>query len=274
MTLNYPSGHKGSFEVKMDLASLLGLAVPGVPSSAQRVQPPYQEYSSGSSRTPVAGRRTIFQPRGDGFRILPPELRNRIYNLLFVKEEPVHLHAGYDFSRSGQFLSVQRQVRQEGASVLYGENQFIFSRSSYGLGCWFDDHVPETGYGHVRRCFDAIGDHNISLLKDVIFILSDAPKATTPYLDVDERRFVNDAQLRGCLKRLGKHGKLDTISIQFDGKRMVTRSDVDFLTALTSIMAKYVSLQGNLDWKIKREICGFMLFPGSEGPVMRAWNKP
>lgn len=126
----------------------------------------------------------------------------------------------------------------------------------------------------MRRCFEAIGDHNISLLRDVTFVLCDALTATTPYLDADERRFVNDAQLRGCLKRLGKHGKLDTITIHFDGKRMVMRSDVDFLTALTSIMAKDVNLTGNLDPKIKREIYGFMLFPGSEGPVMRAWNKP
>lgn len=274
MTFNYPPGHRGPFEVKMDLASLLGHPVPGVSSSTRLVGPPYQQYVSASEQQLTSGGQAIIQSPGKGFHSLPPELRNRIYRLLFVKRQPVQLHAGRNLARSSQFLCFQRQVCQEGASVLYGENKFVFDRSPHRIGRWFDDYIPETAYGHVEECLRVIGHHNISLLKDVTFIFTDAAKFTTPELDPEDRRFVNDAQLQRCLKRLGKFGKLDTITLNFDGKRMVTRTDRDFLDALTTIMAKEVHLKGSFDTKIKAEILDFMVFPGSAGPLMSAWNKP
>lgn len=277
ITFNYPSGHRGPFEVKMDFASLLGLAIPGASSSMRSVRPPYQQYASAtdaSTQQLTNGGQVIIQAQGKGFHSLAPELRNRVYRLLFVKKQPVQLHAGRNFSRSSQFLCFQRQVHQEGASVLYGENMFVFDRSPHRIGRWFDDYIPETGYGHVEECLRVIGHHNISLLKDVTFIFTDAAKFTTPELDPEDRRFVNDAQLQRCLKRLGKYGKLDTITLNFDGKRMVTRTDRDFLGALTTIMANEVHLKGSFDTKIKAEILDFMVFPGSAGPLMSAWNKP
>jgi len=277
MTFNYPSGHQGPFELKMDLATLLGLVTPGGPSSSRSIQPPYQQYASAmdtSQQQLTKGRQIVIQSPGKGFHSLPPELRNRVYRMLFVKNRPVQLHAGWNLSRSSQFLSYQRQVHQEGASILYGSNYFVFTRSAYRVGRWFASKISETGYSHIEKCLRTIGHHNISLMRDVTFVLTDASKATNPNLTNDQRRFVNDTTLHRCFRLLGKHGNLDTFTVDFQGKRMVMRSDIVFLDALTTIKAKEVHIKGSLDPKIEWEVDDFLTYPGKSEPLMRAWNKP
>lgn len=278
MSFNYPSGHQGPFQVKIDLASLLGLVTSGDSSSLRGIQSPYQQYASASDSTQqqlTKGGQVVFESPSKGFHSLPPELRNRIYRMLFVKKQPVHLHAGYNLSRSSQFLSYQRQVYQEGASILYGLNKFVFTRSGYRVGRWFDSSISETGYSHIEECLRAIGHNNISLMQHVTFVFTDACRGTTPELTIESRRFVNDPNLERCLRRLGKYAKnLKTLTVNFQGKRMVTRTDKVFLDALATVMAKKVEIKGNLDPKIEREVKDFLIFPGSSGPWMKVWNKP
>jgi len=277
MTFNYPSGHQGSFKLRMDLGSLLGLAAPGGPSSLPSIKPPYQQYApavSSTRRQIINSRRIIIQSPSKGFHILPPELRNRVYRMLFVKKQPVQLHAGRDLSRSSQFLSYQRQVHQEGVGILYGLNRFVFTRSAYHVGRWFDPVISATGYSHVEECLRTIGRHNTSLLKHVTFVFTDVSKNTNPDITIDERRFVNDKTLHRCLRWLGKYSKLDTLTVDFQGTRMVMRSDIYFLDALTTIVAKELHIKGSLDPKIEYEVEDYMTFPGKSEPLMRAWNKP
>lgn len=278
MSFNYPSGHEGPFQVKIDLASLLGLVNSGDSSSLRAIQSPYQQYASAPDSIQqqlTKGGQIVFESPRLGFHSLPPELRNRIYRMLFVKKQPVQLHSGYNLSRSSQFLSYQRQVYQEGASILYGLNKFVFTRSSYRVGRWFDSTISETGYSHVEECLRAIGHNNLSLMRHVAFVFTDACRITTPELTLETRRFVNDPDLERCLRRLGKYAKnLKTLSVNFQGKRTVARTDKVFLDALTTIMAEKVEIRGNLDTKIEKEVKDFLIFPGSSGPWMKVWNKP
>ena len=251
----------------MDSASLLGLGTPGGPSS---FQPPHQQYAlapDSNQQQRVKNAQIIMQSPRYGFHSLPPELRNRIYRMLFVSPIKIELHAGHDLSLAAQFLRCQRQVHQEGAGILYGLNQFRFSRSDYRVGRWFDSYIAQTAYTHVEECLRAIGHHNISLMRDVTFAFSDAHKPSTGDLSPYQRRFANDRSLQRSLKRLGKYGQLQTLTLEFRGKRMVTRGDQAFLQALTTIMAKEVHIVGNLDPKIRSEVLDCLVFPGHTKPL-------
>ncbi|KAI9878293.1 MAG: hypothetical protein M1830_001350 [Pleopsidium flavum] len=265
LTFNCPPGQQGPFIVNLDLGSLLGIAAAQTSSSMGTVKPPYQQFASSND---FPG--TIM---GKGFASLPPELRNRVYRLLLVRNKPVQFQVKRNNSRTAVFLRTSRQIYQEGRSILYGENQFVFSRVSDRTGAWFVPSRKEIGYTDMERFFRAIGPYNTSMLKNITINLSDALSPVTPELDPEDRRFVNDESLQRVLKIMGKHSKLKTIRLDFGGKRMVMRADTEFLDALTSFMAENVEIEGKIDAKIEKEVLLFMEYPGPLEPTLRSWNK-
>ena len=67
-----------------------------------------------------------------GFNSLPPEIRNRIYRMLFVGN-PVELIFRANNSRSAALLATCKEIEREGSSILYGENVFCFRPRFYNI---------------------------------------------------------------------------------------------------------------------------------------------
>lgn len=264
ITFNCPPGHRGPFVVNLDLGSLLG--VKSLKTATQVVKPPYQQFAEDGD---VVGQ------NGIGFSSLPPELRNAIYHLVFVRgdKKPVQFQSGQDNCLSAAFLRTSRQIYQEGRTVLYGSNRFHFMRKYAKVGPWYATSRTEVAYSDMERFFNAIGSYNTSLLRNLKLDFFDAIPALTQDLEPEERRFVNDESLRRSLRFLGKHSKLDLLLIRFEARRVVNRSDIEFLDALTTVIAKKVKLDGKLDAKIHKEVWDHMTYPGKSEPLMFAWNK-
>jgi hypothetical protein len=87
---------------------------------------------------------------------LPPEIRNMIYEFLFVQEEPVEIIPGYSrpiagssratrlsLARGVVFLRTCRQIYHEAVGILYSRNRFaMLSRDRYRR--FFEDWFFET----------------------------------------------------------------------------------------------------------------------------------
>ncbi len=97
-----------------------------------------------------------------GFLKLPPEVRNKIYDLLFLSKHPVDFTANQNHSHSAQFLSTCKTVYNEGRAVLYGNNSFHFTRDSRVRANYFDQVWAEVGFKDVRRFLGDIRPHNVS----------------------------------------------------------------------------------------------------------------
>ncbi|KAI9878294.1 MAG: hypothetical protein M1830_001351 [Pleopsidium flavum] len=275
LTFNCPPGQRAPFVVRLDLGSLLGIANAQASSVLGSGQTPFQRYTTAAGVPKTSQRlgQHLLSTSGKGFHSLPPELRNRVYRLLFVRQA-VRFQFGGDNSRSSSFLRCSRQIYQEGRSVLYSANKFIFDRCSDRIGHYYDKYRPEVGYSDVEQFIRDIGQFNLSLIKEVNFNLTDADPKEIPELGVEPRRFVNNAALQRVLVLFGKYGKLDNLKIDFAGKRMVTKADKEFLEALTTVMAKEVKLVSKIDCKLEMEITYYMVFPGPSEPWIPSWNKP
>ena len=192
-----------------------------------------------------------------GFTDLPYELRVGIYREIFVKKRPLHFTSKEGFSRSSQFLRTCKLVYEEGREIMYGENSFHFSRSSQTRGTYFESDWREIGFKDTRRFLEDIGPANISLLKYVSFLLSDAPPSITPYLEEEQRRCVNDPVLHRVFKLLGSQAILNKFAVAFQVRRTVVPSDYVFLKALSSINCHELS-QPRKWWSTNRLSYGIM----------------
>ncbi|KAK5121489.1 hypothetical protein LTR85_005322 [Meristemomyces frigidus] len=56
---------------------------------------------------------------------LPAEIRNAIYTLALVKDEPINVGYFEAFLREPGLLAANRQIRREGMPIFYGANTFI-----------------------------------------------------------------------------------------------------------------------------------------------------
>ncbi|KAI4134707.1 MAG: hypothetical protein LQ347_001289 [Umbilicaria vellea] len=240
LTFNVPQGHKGLFEVHIDLASLFGLSTTVTPTQiSTTVKTATADTTAKSPIKPFSFLLAIVPKVGTGFNSLPAELRNRIYRLLFVGE-PFEFRTGKNFSRSAAFLRTSKRIHEEGRTVLYGENDFCFQRQHNPRGNFYDGSWKEVGYKDVRRFLEMIGFVNISLIRSVKIDFDDAAPSTSPGSTVEQRRFLNDPHLIHFLKLLGLHGKLDYIKMGFYGRRYVYMSDKNFLDTLRQIKANKV----------------------------------
>lgn len=169
-----------------------------------------------------------------GFMVLPFELRLRVYRMTFINECPIQFTKRQDFNNRAHFLRVCRQVAVEGTEVLYGQNSFHFERSSGKRGKWFQKDWPEIGFKDVRRFLETIGPSNISKLKHLSFILEDTSGYSLD-LELQQRRYVNDAVLQQVFNLIGAHTILDKLAIIFAGRAQLLMTDYWFLKSLTSI---------------------------------------
>jgi hypothetical protein len=131
-------------------------------------------------------------------------------------------------------------VHNEGCSILYGENTFVFKRH-YSTRAPFWEVVPkEIGYQDVLQFLKMIGPENIQYLRDVNMYFDDALPGKTTYLDSHEkRRYINDDYLLNCLRIL-RDAKLRKFGMLFGGRRQLFKSDVKFLGRLEQIKADEV----------------------------------
>lgn len=240
LTFNVPQGHKGPFEVHINLASLPGLATTGTTTQlSTAVKTATADMKPKSPINPFKFLLASVPEPGTGFNSLPAELRNRIYRLLFVGE-PFEFRTGKNFSRSAAFLRTSKRIYEEGRTVLYGENDFCFQRQHNPRGNFYDASWKEVGYKDVRRFFEMIGTVNISLIRSVKIDFDDGAPSTSPGSTVEQRRFLNDPHLIHTLKLLGKHGELDYIKMGFYGRRYMYMSDKKFLDILRDIKSNKV----------------------------------
>lgn len=175
-----------------------------------------------------------------GFTDLPPELRNKIYRLAFVRDNTFQIPAcrpwgAGDLCQSSQFLSTCKLVHNEGCSVLYSENTFAFERHESTRGTFYEYEPKEIGYLDALQFFKMIGSENIQYLRDLKIVFNDARPSDTPHASSNEdRRYMTDDVLINVLRVL-RHAKLRKLSVAFMGRRQLQRSDVKFLGYLEQI---------------------------------------
>ena len=174
------------------------------------------------------------------FMRLPPELRNRVYRMVLVTDTPIVFHMRSNFERSGQFLRACRDIAQEGADVMYGENSFHFERTAEKRGKFWEKTWKEVGFKDIRRFLETIGPANVSKLKYLSFSFEDGIPYLNPGLDLAERRFVNDPVLHRVFDIISANAVLSRIDVAFCGRSQVQLTDYHFLKSLSGIRSPSV----------------------------------
>ena len=95
----------------------------------------------------------------------------------------------------------------------------------------------------VRKFLKMIGPSNTSLIRHVSLQLEDATPCLNPdTMTHDARRFVHDDALMSTLRHLGDYAQLQTLKMNFHGRRKVETTDDRFLTYLKRVKADTVEL--------------------------------
>ncbi|KAF2656047.1 hypothetical protein K491DRAFT_597767 [Lophiostoma macrostomum CBS 122681] len=232
LQFNIPLGFHGPLVVKLDRSLLTGADAPPV------LMHPLQVGQKADSPPPA--------PRKSGTTIadLPAELRNKIYRALFVTDSKLDFNDPSNFCRSAQFLYCSRLIHSEGCSVLYGENTFHFDRNKATRRPFYGQ-LKEIGYKDVRLFLKTIGPENLAYLRDIEFTFDDASPGATPDLSHEGRRYINDEHLKDCL-RIFRGAKLRKISLDFQGRRSLQKTDTKFLSYLEQIKVDQVIAK---EWK-------------------------
>lgn len=242
LTFNVPPGHSGPFVINLDVAALMGMTIqPNRNAKHKKTSLRLSTDSDLSSRLSRKSERpqSPVQERA-GFLSLPPELRNEIYRLAFVlpRKERFDLGKPSNFARSSALLRTCRQVHEEGRTILYSENTFLFQRNTSARTQRWTTDVREVGFKDLRFFLKSIGPTNISFLRHIIFLLEDAVPSLNPHLtSAEERRFVHDDYLMASLKLLGLYGALSHLDLAFYGRKTVSKTDVRFLDYLRGVKA-------------------------------------
>lgn len=234
LTFNIPLGYHGPMTVKL---------TPGILHSAEGARHDMETRPASKKKTKALPppQDAVTNAKSEGFGRLPPEIRNRVYELLFKDADEFKFHTPDNFCKSAQFLRTCKLVYSEGCSVLYSENKFVFDRNRHQRARYWEPIPKEIGYTDVRRFLKDIGPENLSYLRDVKIIFEDASPAATPYLPSHEsRRYVNDQHLIDCLRILAQT-KLQKFTINFHGRRALLKTDVRFLSYLEQIKADEVT---------------------------------
>lgn len=237
LQFNVPLGFHGPLFVKLD-SSMLQVDEEGASHGMRKGQ-------TKKARTtgPTIAEAKV-QKRRTGFTDLPPELRNTIYRHMFVRKNQDFKIFRRDrdtagnppsMSQSAQFLRTCKMVHNEGCSILYGENTFVFDRSQGVRGPFYVSEPKEIGYQDMLQFLRMIGAENLQYLRDLKLCLDDAaPKDTTYLRSNEDRRFLNDEVLINCLRIL-RSSKLRSLALCFIGRRMIWPSDGKFLGYLEQV---------------------------------------
>lgn len=177
-------------------------------------------------------------------RLTLPELRNKVYRLLFRTKDKVDFVDPSDVPRSGAFLRTCKQVYEEGRTVLYGENSFYFGRNKELRRPFWVSERKEIGYKDLRLFLHTIGLGNIAYLRHLWLCFDDAAPSAVPHLRRnEERRYVHDSHLIECLKVLAKHARLKKMTFTFWGRKTLALTDSRFLDYLCKVKADQVEFK-------------------------------
>lgn len=194
---------------------------------------------SGRAATPESFVELRANPQYACFLELEPDLRNRIYRDLLVRDEPVGFNPCPDLSRTAAILRTCRQVHQEASEILYGENAFHLDRTSQRRGTLYSTSWREVGYKDMRRFIETIGQSNVSKIRFLSLALSDAAPVYSPELTADQRRYFNDPVLHYILRLIGQSGAvLEKFVVDFSGKGALEISHASFIRAFTTITCR------------------------------------
>jgi hypothetical protein len=173
---------------------------------------------------------------------LPPELRNTVYQHVFVRKDMLQVPQRRDrpgLCLSAQFLRTCKLVHDEACSILYGSNAFHFERHHDTRAPFWEPKLKEIGYQDVLQFLKMIGAENIQYLRDIRIDFEDALPKNCPDLNIEARRYIVDEYLMNCLRIL-RNAKLRKVSVMFYGRRQLLKSDVKFLGYLEQIKADEV----------------------------------
>ncbi|KAF2495621.1 hypothetical protein BU16DRAFT_394462 [Lophium mytilinum] len=251
LTFHIPPGFKGPLVVRLDHKLL---ATAGADSSSTKhsidhgsrlwFAKRHRKTSKTMTKRPAKVAAGTHRPSATGFLKLPPELRNKIYKLLFVSQSELRFN-NPQFSLSSAFLRTCKQVHDEGRSILYGEGTFVFERNRLSRSPFWDPVAKEIGYKDMRRFLTMIGD-NLALLRQVRVVFEDATPSSLPYVrSQEERRFIHDEHLIECLRIL-RRAELKKFTLCFHGRKTLTEYDgASFLGRVCEIQADKVDIISN-----------------------------
>ena len=98
-----------------------------------------------------------------------------------------------------------------------------------------------------------IGPENRAYLRDIEFTFDDSSPSATPDLSHEGRRYINDDYLMDCLRIL-RGAKLRKISLDFQGRRALQKTDIRFLSALEQIKVDEVTTKEWKKWSYTNKI--------------------
>ncbi|KAK7633914.1 hypothetical protein IWX49DRAFT_128520 [Phyllosticta citricarpa] len=239
LTLNIPPGFSGPVHFTID-KKLLQTAKRQRKETSAPVQHKSQTESKPSND----------KPKENLILKLPPELRRRIYNLLFKTEDALSIHDPHNFGLSSAFLRTCKQIHDEGCAVLYSDNHFGLTRNPEMRAPLWIKEKKEVGYHDLHLWLETIGPVNIARLRCVTLALSDAlPSARgigmwpcvlnfvfTKLMHLaEERKFVRDDHLIHSLRMLARYGKLQEIDIVLSSRKPILRTDFRFMDSLRRV---------------------------------------
>lgn len=262
LQFNVPLGFHGPLFVKLDSA-LLKDNEDGARHDMHKVQS--KKARTGDSPPKVAA----VAVQSKSFTDLPPELRNTVYRHAFVRREALRIPQRPTLPglcQSAQFLRTCKLVHDEGCSILYGENEFLFQRHHDTRAPFWEPKLKEIGYQDVLQFLKMIGPENIQYLRDIQIDFDDALPKNAPESNIESRRYVVDEYLMNCLRML-RDAKLRKVSLTFFGRRQLFKSDVRFLGYLEQIKADEVVKLPTV-WHMQ-EKAGNWVWPGIKEQMTR-----
>jgi hypothetical protein len=235
LQFNVPLGFHGPLFVKLDSA-LLNTNEDGIRHEMRQVQTKKIRTASPQPET------AVLAVSKRSFVDLPPELRNTVYQHVFVRKDMLKVpqHRGHPgLCQSAQFLRTCKLVHDEACSILYGLNGFHFERHHDTRAPFWEPKLKEIGYQDVLQFLKMIGPENIQYLRDIRIDFEDALPKNSPDLNIEDRRYIVDEYLMNCLRIL-RDAKLRKVSVMFYGRRQLLRTDYKFLGYLEQIKADEV----------------------------------
>ena len=210
-------GHTGPFVVRLDLNSLsrccratsafqycdlLFWTNQATPESAMKASTstPTKKQSSKKRTAPAVASSSMTERAG--FLDLPPEIRNDIYRLVLVQEEFVDFPLGGPTDRpnlSAALLATCRQISEEAAQILYGDNKFVLRRDFRERGKLHENPWSEIGWKDNYAFLSRMGPHNVANIRNLKLGLRDGTHIKNDWDDL--HRCVNDkvsSEMRAC----------------------------------------------------------------------------
>lgn len=230
LTFNIAPGFSGPLKVQLDLSN--------VPLRTK------SHKSNGAFGKPRKAESKQADNGKMGFLKLPPELRNKVYNLVFKDKTKFDFLSPTNLMHSSAFLRSCKQVYEEGRTVLYGENTFYFARNKEMRRPFWAGERKEIGYKDLRLFLQTVGPSNVSYIRHLWLCFDDATPSTTPHLKrSEERRYVHDGHLIEGLKVLAQQAQLKKVTLTFWGRRALATTDARFLEYLCKLKADKVDMK-------------------------------